>query len=128
MYHNLDLRLFLFYCHLMLVFFLSPFVMFFVLQLFIVFPPFNLCTITLIFDYSSFIVILCWFFSFALCRVFCVTIIYCLSPFLFFYCPSFFTFFTFVFVSIFWLIWISSLVYPNLLGTKTWLMLLLLEP
>jgi hypothetical protein len=36
--------------------------------------------------------------------------------FLFFYCPS--LFFTFVFVSIFCLVWVSSLAYPNLLGLK----------
>jgi hypothetical protein len=62
------------------------------------------------------------FFLFALCHLFCVSVFYCLSPlFLFvFYCPSFFPlFFTFAFVSVFRLLWVLSLVYSNLLGTKT---------
>jgi hypothetical protein len=48
-------------------------------------------------------------------------IFYCL-PLLFlfgFYCPSFFPFFLhLLFVFVFQLLWISSLAYPNLLGTK----------
>jgi hypothetical protein len=78
----------------------------------------NSCDRTLIFDFS-FIAFLCLFFF--LFSPFCVWVFYCLPPlFLFvFYCPSFsLFFFTFVFISVFRLLWVSSLVYPNLLGAK----------
>jgi hypothetical protein len=78
MCQNLDLRLLIFYCFLMLVFFLfirplSPFYV----SIFIASPPF------------------CFFIALPF------------SP-----------FFTFVFVSVFRLLWVSSLAYSNLLGTK----------
>jgi hypothetical protein len=67
----------------------------------------NSCDRTLIFGSSSFIVFLYQFFSFY-SHIFAYLLPF-ISPFLF----------TFVFVSVFfWLPWVSSLAYPNLLETK----------
>jgi hypothetical protein len=72
----------------------------------------NSCTRTLIFD-PSFIAFLCYFSFF-------LFIIFAFFVFQFFYCPfPFFPFFfTFVFVSVFRLLWVSSLAYSNLLRSK----------
>jgi hypothetical protein len=60
--------------------------------------------------------------------MFFLPFLYCLFPFSIFYCPSFSSFFfTFVFVYVFRLMWVSCLAYPNLLRTKkAWLLLLII--
>jgi hypothetical protein len=81
---------------------------------------------TLIFGPSSFIAFLCWFFlSFLsffchLSPFFVFRYFYCLPLFCvcFFIALRFASFFTFVFVSVFRLLWVSSLIYPNLLRNK----------
>jgi hypothetical protein len=81
------------------------------------------CARTLIFGSFSFITFLSvfYFYSpfFSLFFV-CVLVFYCISPFfcLFFYHAWFPPFFFTLVLSVFRLMWVSSLAYPNLLGTK----------
>jgi hypothetical protein len=81
----------------------------------------NSCARTLIFGSSSFIAFLCQFLSFYspfvtfLCFSFLLSFFY--LAFLLSSPPPLF-FFTFVFASVFWLLWVSSLAFPNLVRTK----------
>jgi hypothetical protein len=85
MCQNLDLQFFLIYCLFMLVF-LS----------FFFYSPF--------FAFSVFQFFSCFFHLFLFCFVLLLLLSFLLYPF----------FFTFVFVSVFQLLWVSSLAYPNL--------------